>query len=79
MEYIRINKDNLMNACKIQLNLFPDISAYLHYVNQLDKDEYNAYYLVENKGNYIGITGVYTEGSIETTDSLWLGWSTSKV
>ncbi len=74
MEYIRINRENLMDACKIQLNLFPNSSAYFHYINQLDKDENNAYYLVKDKDKYIGITGVYTEGSIETTDSLWLGW-----
>ncbi len=74
MEYIRITGKNFIDACKIQFNIFPNSSAFFHYLNQLGSNDYNAYYLVKDKQGYIGITGVYTEDNIETGDSLWLGW-----
>lgn len=73
--YKEITNDNLLLATKIQMQIFPEESAYEHYKWLIELNcEYQKYYLVYDQNEIVGITGIYSNESIEETNSLWLGW-----
>lgn len=75
MKYIEITSENILLATKIQMEIFPEESAYEHYNYGIKKNvEYEKYYLVYNENKIIGITGLYSNEDINETNSIWLGW-----
>lgn len=75
LRYEEITVNNLIQATKIQNEIFPEESAYEHYKTTiiLEKD-YKKYYLVYDKDKIIGITGLYSNEDLEETNTIWLGW-----
>lgn len=75
LKYIEITKDNIDFATKIQLDIFPEESAYEHFLETIEKNEdYEKYFLVYKDDNVIGITGLYSNEDLKQTNSIWLGW-----
>jgi len=75
LKYIEIDNTNIMDATKIQMEIFPNESAYYHFKYAIDfKCDYIKYYLVYKDNNVIGITGLYSNEDIYETNSIWLGW-----
>lgn len=75
MKYIEITDKNILLATKIQMEIFPEESAYEHYKYVIKENvEYEKYYLVYDANNIIGITGLYSNEDIYETNSIWLGW-----
>ena len=75
LKYIKIDNNNINEAVKVQMKIFPDECAYIHYKNTIEKNEdYQNYYLVYDNNEIIGITGLYSFEDINVTNSLWLGW-----
>ncbi len=74
MKFELITKDNLLLATEIQLKIFNNVKccAYLHYLNSFicKKD----YYIVYEKGEPIGITGLYVDEFTQEEGVVWLGW-----
>ena len=74
MRFELIDKNNIMLATKTQLEIFKSNSecAYLHYLNSFvsQKD----YFLVYDKGNIVGITGLYIDEFTQEDGVVWLGW-----
>ena len=57
------------------MQIFPDECAYFNYRDIINKNlEYQNYYLVYDKENVIGTTGLYCFEDISITNSIWLGW-----
>lgn len=73
--YVEITSENLLLATEIQLRIFPEDCAYLHYKSAIDRNsELEKYYLVYSNNEIIGITGLYSNEDIYETRSIWLGW-----
>ena len=74
MRFELINKENVMLATKVQLEIFGSKSecAYLHYINSFvsQKD----YFLVYDKDKIVGITGLYIDEFTQEDNVVWLGW-----
>lgn len=74
MRFKLIDKDNVVVATKVQLEVFGSKSecAYLHYVNSfISKKDY---FLVYDKNKIVGITGLYIDEFTQEDDVVWLGW-----
>lgn len=73
LTYIQINLDNINLAYKIQKEIWPDEPDYEDLydkaINPLDD---NCFFLVYDKENLIGITGV--DVFREYSDTIWLDW-----
>lgn len=75
LKYIEITNTNIDYATRIQMNIFPEESAYKNYKYAIDSNlEYRKYYLVYNQDIVIGITGLYSMEDLNVTNSIWLGW-----
>ena len=75
LTYVKIDYSNIDEAIKVQMKIFPDECAYIHYKNTIDKNkDYQNYYLVYDGDEVVGITGLYSFEDINITNSLWLGW-----
>ena len=74
MRYELIDKNNLILATRVQLEIFPKEIAYYSYKLSIeDNHEHYKYYLVYKDNVIIGITGIYTHCNYED-ESIWLGW-----
>lgn len=74
-KYIEITNDNIKYATKIQMEIFPEESAYEHFLYTIKENkDYMKYYLVYNEDTVIGVTGLYSNEDINETNSIWLGW-----
>lgn len=74
MRFELIDKNNVLLATKIQLQIFGSKSecAYLHYVNSfISKKDY---FLVYDKNKIVGITGLYIDEFTQEDGVVWLGW-----
>ena len=74
MRFKIIDKNNIMLATKIQLEIFGSNSecAYLHYLNSfISKKDY---FLVEDKNKIVGISGLYIDEFTQEDGVIWLGW-----
>jgi len=73
MRYELIDKNNLILATRVQLEIFPKESAYYCYKKSIeDNHKHLKYYLVYKENVIVGITGLYI--SNDCNDSVWLGW-----
>ena len=73
--YIKVDKNNLMLATKIQMEIFPEESGYEHFLYTIKRNtDYEKYFLVYKDSEVIGITGLYSNEDINETNSIWLGW-----
>ena len=74
MKYVLIDKNNLILATRVQLEIFPKEIAFTCYKKSIeDNHEHYKYYLVYKNDIVIGITGLYTENNFED-NSIWIGW-----
>ena len=75
LKYVEITSDNLDFATEMQMQIFPIESAYIFYKQIIDRNnEYEKSYLVYDKENLIGVTGLYCCEDINLTNTIWLGW-----
>lgn len=79
LHYEEIKKSNLELAARTLNQIFKEQcsynSAYIQYEAIIKAGlDYIKYYLAYNDNELVGVTGMYTVGPIENTDSLWLGW-----
>ena len=75
LNYIKITKDNIDYATRIQMKIFPDECAYYNYLDIINKNlEWQNYYLVYDGDEVVGVTGLYCFEDINETNSIWLGW-----
>ena len=73
LRYEKINKNNVIEAAKIQYKIFPNSSAYSKYLNELkDNKELPISFLVYENNNPIGVVGLYDMH--EYKDTIWLSW-----
>lgn len=72
MKFIPIDKTNIDLAISIQHHLFPEYNGEINYRESLIKEENKTYFLIEEDGNIVGITGLYFY-KVDPT-SAWLGW-----
>ena len=72
MEFIEITMDNILEATKIQMDIFgPKECAYLCYLQHIQNND-PPYYIVRDKGEIIGVSGIYIEPF--EPETAWLGW-----
>ena len=75
LKYIEITMENIEYATKIQMQIFPEESAYEYYKYAIDTNlEYENNYLVYDDDTVIGITGLYSNEDLNETNSIWLNW-----
>lgn len=75
LKYVEIATNNIELAIRIQMEIFPNESAYEHYKYVIkSKIEYMKNYLVYKNDEVIGITGLYSNEDLNETNSIWLGW-----
>lgn len=72
MTLVRITKDNLEYAVRIQEELFPGESGRENFEDSVSGRFDYAYYLIYEDGQCAGVTGIYQYP--EDNDSAWLGW-----
>lgn len=74
MRYELIDKNNLILATRVQLEIFPkEIGYYSYKLSIEDNHEHFKYYLVYKEDVIIGVTGIYTYCNYDD-ESIWLGW-----
>lgn len=72
MEFIEIDMENVALATKIQIEIFgPKECAYLCYLQHIQNND-PPYYLIKDRDEIIGISGIYVEPFEPNT--AWLGW-----
>lgn len=72
LRYEKICKENIKLAAKIQYEIFPNSSAYLKYLKDIDcKNELPVDFLVYNKTEPIGVIGLY---QYENDENIWLSY-----
>ena len=69
---VRITKQNLAYAVRVQAELFPGESAKTNFIESLSAASGYEYYLLYLNGVCVGVTGIYVYP--EDPDSAWLGW-----
>ena len=69
---VRITKNNLDYAVRIQAELFPGESAETNITESLSEGSGYEYYLLYKNGTCVGVTGLYAYP--EDPESAWLGW-----
>lgn len=72
IKYILIDKTNLAYAVKIQQEIFPNYSAKSNYMDAINNDTSNLYWLLYVADDCVGISGFY-HYDIDKK-SAWLGW-----
>ena len=75
IRFIKIEKDNLELACKIQNDIFPEEDGRQNFIDQINKNPYRKeldYSIVYLDDIPIGVTGIYSYN--EYPDDAWLGW-----
>lgn len=73
MQLVLVTKENLMEAYKIQKEIFPDSPDYLFLKRAVQsQDKALNHYLAYDGEKVVGITGTYVE-EIDK-DSIWLSW-----
>ena len=75
IRFVRITKENLELACKVQNDIFPVEDARENYIEMVNQDPYREeldYYIVYLDETPIGVTGIYAY--YEYPDDAWLGW-----
>lgn len=74
LKYEKINKDNIVVASKVQYEIFPNSSAYLKYLKEIEKQtlELPISFLVYENNTPIGVVGLYDIPSYN--DTIWLSW-----
>ena len=73
MRYELIDKNNLILATRVELEIFPEEIAFSAYKKSIeDNHQHYKFYLVYNENVIVGITGIYMD--IKYPDSIWLGW-----
>lgn len=75
LTYKKIDKKNIDTAYNIQKKIWPDDPDYNSFLDKIENPgDDNVSFLVYDKENIIGITGVYVED--EDNESIWLDWFT---
>ncbi|HOB25879.1 MAG TPA: GNAT family N-acetyltransferase [Bacilli bacterium] len=75
LKYVEINRDNILLATKVQMEIFPGESGYEHFRLAIKgHNPLTKYYLVYDGDNVIGITGLYSRENVYLSHSIWLGW-----
>lgn len=73
LKYEKINEKNINLAAKIQLEIFPNSSAYIKYIEEIySKKDLPIDFLVFYKNNVIGVVGLYEQSN--DRNSIWLSW-----
>ena len=69
--YVDITIYNIEYATEIQMNIFPNESAYEHYKYAIKSNlEYVKYYLVYKNNDVVGITGIYCNEDIKEAEKI---------
>lgn len=72
MKFIEITMKNVLEATDVQMEIFgAKDCAYLCYIQHIQNND-PAYYIVKDKDEVIGISGIYVEPFEPQT--AWLGW-----
>ena len=72
MEFIEITLENILEATKMQMEIFGvKDCAYLCYLQHIQNGD-PAYYMVKDENEIIGISGIYIEPF--EPETAWLGW-----
>jgi len=72
MEFIEITMENILEATDAQMDIFGEKDcAYLCYLQHIQNGD-PAYYIVKEKDDIVGISGIYIEPF--EPDTAWLGW-----
>ena len=73
LRYERINKNNLKIAAKIQYEIFPNETAYLDYIKEVEESPVLPIdFLVYYDDEPVGVIGLYGIKNYE--DTVWLNW-----
>lgn len=72
MKLLVIDRNNLQAASEIQKTLFPGADAFVNYVESIKGITDNEYWIIEENGQHIGVSGIYSLPQMR--DSAWLGW-----
>lgn len=74
LRYEKINKNNIIVASKIQYEIFPNSSAYLKYLREVQNQtsDLPIDFLVFENDIPIGVVGLYDIP--EYSDTIWLSW-----
>ena len=72
LEFVPITHENIILATEIQMQLFPDMCAYLEYEKRIEQKE--PHWLVYHKNDLIGTVGVYGCPWLKEEKTCWLGW-----
>lgn len=74
LKYEKISKDNIVMASRIQYKIFPNSSAYLKYLKEIQSEtsDLPISFLVFENDIPIGVVGLYDIP--EYSDTIWLSW-----
>lgn len=73
LRYEQLSVDNLKIAAKVQLEIFPNSSAYIKYKEEVfSNNNLPIDYLVFLEDNPIGVVGLYVIE--EYSDTIWISW-----
>ena len=72
LKTIKVTKENLEYAIRIQEEIFPDESGRVNYEEAIAGTQDYDYYLLYQEENCVGVIGLYTYPC--DAESAWLGW-----
>lgn len=72
LQYINITRDNIIEATKFELELFPDECGYNSFLDAYKNGK--PYFMVYDKGIFVGICGLYENPELGEPKTAWLGW-----
>ena len=72
MKFIRIDKNNIDIAHKMENIIFPHYDAYNNYLDTFKPESKNEFWIIEVDNVYVGISGIYSYKN--NNDDAWLGW-----
>ncbi len=73
LTYQKINRENILLASKIQYEIFPNSSAYIKYINEIDcNKKIPINFLVYHDEKPIGVIGLYEYDNDK--DSVWVSY-----
>ena len=72
IKLLKINKDNIDSAIKIENEIFPEYDARHNYYDSLKEDSIISFFIICNDDLYIGVTGIYAYK--KDKDNAWLGF-----
>lgn len=72
LKLVKINKENIDFATKIENEIFPEYNASVNYADSLKDNSIISFFLIYNDDIAVGVTGIYAYK--KDKDNAWLGF-----